>query len=38
MLLLAELPFDELSPEEFENFAVTLADSLYPGAELVPDG
>jgi hypothetical protein len=31
--LLAELPFDELSAEEFENFAVTLADSLYPGAD-----
>jgi transcriptional regulator with XRE-family HTH domain len=29
--LLAELPFDELAPDEFENFAVTLAGHLYPG-------
>jgi hypothetical protein len=31
--LLAELPFDELPPAEFENFAVTLAENLYPGAD-----
>ena len=31
--LLAELPFEDLEPGDFENFAVTLARSLYPGAE-----
>ncbi len=31
--LLAELPFDELEPGEFEDFAVSLARSLFPGTE-----
>jgi transcriptional regulator with XRE-family HTH domain len=31
--LLAELPLEDLDPGEFENFAVTLAGDLYPGAE-----
>ena len=32
-MLLAELPFEDLEPGDFEDFAVTLARSLYPGAE-----
>ncbi len=31
--LLAELPFDELAPDEFEDFAVTLAGNLYPAGD-----
>jgi len=31
--LLAELPFDELPPDEFENFAVTLSGNLHPGSD-----
>jgi transcriptional regulator with XRE-family HTH domain len=30
---LAELPLEELDPGDFEDFAVTLACALYPGAE-----
>lgn len=31
--LLAELPFDNLAPAEFEDFAVSLAGALYPDAQ-----
>jgi transcriptional regulator with XRE-family HTH domain len=31
---LAELPLEELDPGDFEDFAVTLAGALYPGAEV----
>jgi transcriptional regulator with XRE-family HTH domain len=31
--LLAELPLERLAPDEFENFAVTLAGNLYPEAD-----
>lgn len=37
-VLLAELPLEDLDPEEFENFAVTLAEGLYPGAEAYREG
>ncbi|MGH3829755.1 MAG: helix-turn-helix domain-containing protein [Pseudonocardiaceae bacterium] len=30
---LSELPFENLAPDEFEDFAVTLAKALYPDAE-----
>lgn len=30
---LAELPFEDLEPGEFEDFAVTLAEALYPASE-----
>ena len=36
--LLAELPFEDLEPGEFEDFAVTLASCLYPGAEAYRQG
>ena len=36
--LLAELPFEDLEPGEFEDFAVTLARCLYPGAEAYRQG
>lgn len=32
-VLLAELPFENLEPGDFEDFAVTLARSIFPGAE-----
>lgn len=32
-VLRTELPFENLEPGDFEDFAVTLARSLYPGAE-----
>ncbi len=31
--LLAELPFENLAPDEFEDFAVTLVKALYPDTE-----
>ncbi len=31
--LLSELPFEDLGPGDFEDFAVTLADQLFPDAE-----
>ncbi len=36
--LLADLPFDDLEPGEFEDFAVSLARSLYPGTESYRQG
>jgi transcriptional regulator with XRE-family HTH domain len=36
--LLAELPLEELSAEEFEDFAATLAGALYPDAEAFRQG
>jgi transcriptional regulator with XRE-family HTH domain len=36
--LLAELPFEDLEPGEFEDFAVSLAHCLYPGAEAYRQG
>jgi transcriptional regulator with XRE-family HTH domain len=36
--LLAELPFEDLEPGEFEDFAVTLARCLYPGGEAYRQG
>src|ERR1700683_5002351 len=36
--LLAELPFENLGPGDFEDFAVTLAGYLFPGAQAYRQG